>query len=392
MSRILIDVKLRRDDFSLSCELDMPGKGVMAILGPSGSGKTTLLRLIAGLEKADQGSIRVNGHRWLDTANSECLSPQKRKVGMVFQDYALFDHLTVAQNIGYGLPRKQRKQSVKKWVGRFHLESFEHRYPNELSGGQRQRVALARALAPEPDILLLDEPFSAVDVPLREKLRIQLQEIVSTLDQPVMMVTHDLEEARYLADHIAVMVNGQVCRHGFTNKVFNDPGSYEVAKILGWRNFIQVKSICPDSVAGDWGELVLDREISPNTDWLAIRPYHIRIANESQDGIDAEVLQVREMGALREMECRLNDGTSLVMQSPWNDPLLAPGSRIRLNLPLQHVRALFEGTAVNIVAKKKTMVIPISGIVYNSARNGAILPLEKHPSLTQERISNLTES
>ncbi len=377
MSRIRVDVRLKRDGFVLDCDLDIPEQGVTAILGPSGSGKTTLLRVIAGLETPDQGSITVGDKVWVNTGNRKFLSSQKRKVGMVFQDYALFEHLTVAQNIGYGLPRRQRGQLVDKWINRLHLESLEGRYPHELSGGQKQRVALARALATEPDILLLDEPFSAVDVSLREKLRRQLQEIVKTLEQPVLIVTHDLEEVHHLADRIGVMVDGRLSRIGQSNNVFDDPGNYEVAKILGWRNFLPVKSITSTAVTGAWGELSLEQAIPVDTDWLSIRPYHIRLTTEEPGGLCTEVVHVRELGAVREMECRLRDGTRLVMQSSWHEPLPAPGSQVWLKLPLQHIQVLCDSPLVQIRQSGNTTARLADRSVDQFTRGKRVVPMEK---------------
>ena len=378
MKHIGINVELRRGNFTLKCDLDIPDKGVTAILGPSGSGKTMLMRLIAGLEKPEHGSISVNGHEWVNTSNRKHLATQKRKVGMVFQDYALFSHLTVAQNIAYGLPRKQRNIVTQYWVDRLHLQSLEGRYPHELSGGQKQRVALARALAPGPDILLLDEPFSAVDVALREKLRNDLKELVTHLEQPVMIVTHDLDEARYLADHIGVMLDGQIHRFADASSVFNEPGSYDVAKVLGWRNFLPVGSMTADSVSGSWGSLSVTREIPVSTDWLAIRPFHVRIANREANGLDAEVLRVNELGAIREMVCSLADGNILIMHSPWHDPLLAPGSRIKLQLPEQHIRCLQEGMPVKSVADYQGGQSAAAQATQTSASRGSIIPARTH--------------
>ncbi len=335
-----IDLGYAREGFCLRVELGLPASGVTAILGPSGSGKSTLLRLIAGLERPQQGRIQVGGHLWLDTGRGVCLPPQKRRVGMVFQDYALFATMTVAANIGYGLPRNGRKQTVAEWIERLHLTGLEARHPHQLSGGQKQRVALARALAREPDLLLLDEPLSAVDVYLRQRLRDQLLAVAATLEQPMIMVTHDLDEARHLADHVGVMVEGGIHRFGSTPEVFDDPADLQSARVLGWRNLLPVRWTDHGAIGGDWGRLDLLREPSPEVAWLGIRPEHLRIVDRGTEGLDARAVRVRELGAVRELQCRLRDGTPVYLQRPWNEPLPAPGEHLRLGLPAQHIRPM----------------------------------------------------
>ncbi len=343
MNRHQIDLGFVRGGFRLRVELNLPSSGVTVVLGPSGSGKSTLLRLIAGLEQPQEGRIQVGGQLWLDTGRRISLAPQRRGVGMVFQDYALFANMTVAGNIGYGLPRKGRRQTVREWIERLHLTGLEARHPHQLSGGQKQRVALARALAREPDLLLLDEPLSAVDVYLRQRLRDQLLAVAATLEQPVIMVTHDLDEARHLADQVGVMVGGEMYRFGLTSEVFDDPGDVESARVLGWRNLLPVRWIEHDAAGGEWGRLNLARDLSPEVAWLGIRPEHLRIVDRASEGLDARAVRVRELGAFRELQCRLTDGTPVYLQRPWNEPLPAPGEHVRLGLPTQHLRPLSEG-------------------------------------------------
>ena len=341
MNNIHIQAKLKREGFELNTSLDLPGQGVTVILGPSGSGKTTLLRLLAGLDKPQQGLIRNDTDTWLDTRSQLFIPPQKRNVGVVFQDYALFEHMSVAANIGFGLTRAERHLRVPVWLERLNIKELAQRFPRQLSGGQRQRVALARALITEPKLLLLDEPFSALDSHLRQYLREQLLEVVTHLKQPVLMVTHDLNEARYLADYIGVMIDGVVQRMDKSSNIFNDPQTLQVARVLGWRNFLPVSSIQACQVHSSWGSVVLDREPSIDTDWLAIRPEHIRI-NTAQADLEADLVRVTELDGVREVICRLKDGTTLYLQRHWNELLPAAGSRIKLELPVQHIRLLQE--------------------------------------------------
>jgi molybdate transport system ATP-binding protein len=339
MSALHVQVSHRRGDFRLALDHRLPDKGVTALLGPSGSGKSTVLRMIAGLERPLEGSIRCGDELWFDAGRRIHLPPQRRRVGFVFQDYALFAHLTVAENVGYGLPRASRAPQVKRWLERLHLTPYAQRYPHQLSGGQRQRVALARALAPEPDVLLLDEPFSAVDANLRHHLREELLDTVSVLQRPVVLVTHDLDDARYLADRVGVIVDGALLRCGKTLDVFADPGSRAVALVLGWRNFLPVRSIAGRRVAGGWGELDLEQEPSVDTAWLGIRPEHVQMGRE---GLSARIERITELGAVRGVTCRLQDGTAVHLQRPWDAPLPAPGEGVRLRLPPAQLRALPE--------------------------------------------------
>lgn len=366
MSRIKLQAILKRENFLLDTKLDIADHGVTVILGPSGSGKTTLLRILAGLEKPHHGYIKKTGDTWFDSKTNTFLSPQKRNVGVVFQDYALFEHMTVENNIGFGLKAAQRKKSVSKWLTKLHIEDLARRYPHQLSGGQRQRVALARALITEPELLLLDEPFSALDTHLRQHLREQLLEVIAQIKQPVLMVTHDLNEARYLADTIGVMIDGKIQRIDNTHDIFNYPNSLQVARVLGWRNFLPVNVIQSDKIVSPWGEIDFTKEPSINTDWLAIRPEHIRISH-SEDGVDAELLRVTELDGVREIICRLNDGTKIYLQCPWNELLPVTGGWIKLEFPEQHIRFLEETIAVDHLQSRDQQTVEKTNIFNEDA-------------------------
>ncbi len=209
---------------------------VVALLGPSGCGKTTLLRLIAGFEQPDAGTVTIGGR---DVAGSDAwVAPEARRVGMVFQDYALFPHLTVEGNVGFGLARRERGSRVPELLAIVGLDGLGRRYPHELSGGQQQRVALARALAPAPELVLLDEPWSNVDPFLRETLRAEVAEIIRPLGVTVLLVTHDREEAFSLADRIALMRNGQVVQEGTAEELYFAPASRWAAEFVGAANVL----------------------------------------------------------------------------------------------------------------------------------------------------------
>jgi iron(III) transport system ATP-binding protein len=209
---------------------------VVALLGPSGCGKTTLLRLIAGFERPEAGTIDV-AERTV-SGPSTWVAPERRRVGMVFQDYALFPHLTVAENVGFGLPRRARSTRVAELLATVGLDGLGRRYPHELSGGQQQRVALARALAPEPELVLLDEPWSNVDPFLRETLRAEVAEIIRPLGVTVVLVTHDREEAFSLADRIALMRDGKVVQEGTSEELYFSPTSRWAAEFVGAANVL----------------------------------------------------------------------------------------------------------------------------------------------------------
>lgn len=215
-----------------------PAEGFFStvLFGPSGSGKTTVLRCLAGLERPDRGSIRADDQVWFDADARTYLAPQARGIGFLFQDYALFPHLTVERNIGYGLgrtPRGDRRRRVLSLMEMLGIAGLEARYPHQLSAGQRQRVALARAVAPRPRLLLLDEPLSALDAPTRHLLRQELRTALSELNTPAIVVTHDPLEAVALADQAVVLCDGQVRQKGPTHEVFSRPVDPEVARIVG---------------------------------------------------------------------------------------------------------------------------------------------------------------
>jgi sulfate transport system ATP-binding protein len=212
--------------------VDIPSGALTALLGPSGGGKSTLLRIIAGLETPDSGTIEIEGE---DSTN---LSPQRRNVGFVFQHYAAFKHMTVFGNVAFGLeirkrPKAQIKARVQELLELVHLEQFAHRYPAQLSGGQRQRMALARALAVEPKVLLLDEPFGALDAQVRKELRSWLRRLHDEVHVTTVFVTHDQEEAMEVADEIVVMAGGEVQQVGSPDDLYERPSSEFVMSFLG---------------------------------------------------------------------------------------------------------------------------------------------------------------
>ena len=247
---------------------------LVALLGPSGCGKTTTLRMIAGLETQDSGSIAIAGATVADAATHT--PAERRRVGMVFQDYALFPHMSVAKNVGYGLKRGEstadRIDEVLRLVG---LQSLKDRAPSELSGGQQQRVALARALAPSPDLVMLDEPFSNLDQKLRVSVRREVRSILAEAGTTAILVTHDQEEALSLADRIVVMDRGRIEQVGSPEELYHRPASRFVAGFIGDAQFLRGQA--HDRRAHTpIGEVPLVTEADGPVDVL-VRPEHVRL-------------------------------------------------------------------------------------------------------------------
>ncbi|MCF6190825.1 MAG: ABC transporter ATP-binding protein [Cocleimonas sp.] len=218
-------------------------------LGPSGCGKTTLLRAIAGFEPLQQGEILVNDKAVSNTAIH--LAPEKRNIGMVFQDFALFPHLTVEDNIAFGmthLKRAEQQQRTQQLLEMVSLKDYGKRYPHELSGGQQQRIALIRALAPKPDLLLLDEPFSSMDVELREELAIEIRDILKHENITAILVTHDQNEAFLVADTIGVMQEGRLTQWAEGYELYHEPANAFIADFIGQGVFIEGEVLCEHSI------------------------------------------------------------------------------------------------------------------------------------------------
>ena len=291
----------------------------LALLGPSGSGKTTLLRVLAGLERPDQGSVTFENEDFLK------LSPRQRRVGMVFQHYALFRHMTVDKNIAYGLKvmrahdrphAREIRERVRRLLGLVQLEGLEKRYPAQLSGGQMQRVALARALAIEPRMLLLDEPFGALDAKVRKDLRRQLRRIHEETGVTTVFVTHDQEEAVDLADRVAVLNGGRIEQIGKPQDLAAAPASAFVFEFLGDSNRLPCRV--------DGAEAVFDGFTAPVANPSALsgeavawfRPYETDLAPETDAGLPVTVTALLAKGAVWRAECHADDGRVFEVEYP----------------------------------------------------------------------------
>lgn len=230
-------------------DLEIQSGELMALVGESGSGKTTLLRLICGLEKPDGGEVQVHGH--LVSSPTTWVPPERRQVGMVFQDGALFPHLTVEQNIAYGLKGQKKpdiKAEVDAMLAMVGLDGYQKRYPHELSGGERQRIAVVRALAPKPEIVLFDEPFSNLDPMLRWGIRDHIRRILKELKTSAILVTHDTEDALHVGDKIGVMQEGQMAQVGTPYEVYHHPTNGYCAQLFGIANDVDGHWIRPEDM------------------------------------------------------------------------------------------------------------------------------------------------
>jgi molybdate transport system ATP-binding protein len=274
---------------------------VVALFGPSGAGKTLTLGCLAGLVRPDAGRIVVDGAVFFDSARGIDVPPQRRRVGYVFQGYALFPHLSVEDNVGYGLrgrPREERRRRVGEVMERLGLAPLAARRPRELSGGQQQRVALGRALAVDPALLLLDEPLSALDAPLRRQLRRDLMATLREWRTATVLVTHDLAEAFQLADRVVVYEGGRVVQAAPKSELLSAPASERVARLMGVRNILRgrVVKAAPDRIQLRWRGQGLEAVNSPARSYLPeadaeiaffIRPEYVRLIRKDRMAADA---------------------------------------------------------------------------------------------------------
>ena len=266
-----VDIQKTLGRFRLQVQFDSDA-ALTGLLGASGCGKSLTLRCIAGVERPDRGRIVLDGEVLFDSEKGIDLPPRQRRVGLLFQHYALFPTMTVAENIRCGARnrggRAEQARIVREMVDLFQLGGLEHRRPAQLSGGQAQRVALARMLAADPRLLLLDEPFSALDAPLRDKLQPRLRELLRTVGRQTVLVTHSRDEAYRLCETLCILDGGRVLRTGATKAVFADPGSAAAARLTGCKNVADARKIDGQTVAVPaWG--ITLRTVRPVPDTLA---------------------------------------------------------------------------------------------------------------------------
>ena len=306
-------------------DLDVKPGELVALLGPSGCGKTTTLRVVAGFLAPDSGEVWV-GDRCLSSP-ATVIPPERRRMGMIFQSYALWPHMTVAQNVAYGLrfngvPRSERDGKVTEMLRVVQLAGYEQRYPGELSGGQQQRVAVARALVVEPEILLLDEPLSNLDASLREEMRFEIRRLHETFGITTLYVTHDQSEAMVISDRVAVLDQGRVAQIGTAEELFERPRTRFVAEFIGKTNLIEGTAERSDIfVRGPLRLRVFDANLTPGPVVLSIRPHQIALGPASlappssagENVLRATVLRASYLGDAVDYQVQL-DGGDLVLR------------------------------------------------------------------------------
>ena len=311
-------------------DLEVERGSLTALLGPSGCGKTTVLRVVAGLLAPDAGTVTIDGR---EVAGPRVhVPPEKRAVGLVFQDYALFPHLSVARNVAYGLghlPRRERRARVQEVLDLVGLGDLHRRLPTALSGGQQQRVALARALAPSPDLVLLDEPFSGLDAALRASVREEVRAILRAADATAIVVTHDQEEALSLADRVAVMDQGRIHQLADPQTLYTRPATRFVAGFVGEADVLPAEQLDTHLVDTALGRLptidaVTDRQVA-----AVIRPESLHVTADAHGS--ATVTGIEYFGHDQLVHLQLADGTDLrARRGPLLD--LHRGDRVRVDV------------------------------------------------------------
>lgn len=310
------------------------------LLGPSGCGKSTILRAIAGFEPLADGTIALNDT--VISSKSERLAPEKRQIGMVFQDYALFPHLTITQNIRFGLKQDKNDKAnakVRELIELVDLEGYEDRYPHELSGGQQQRVSLARALAPEPSLILLDEPFSNLDTELRTRLSHDIRNILKELNISAILVTHDQKEAFAMCDHIGVIESGTIQQWGTPYELYHEPINRFVACFIGQGSFIRGTTLTPDTFESELGVIQGNRaynipEKSPVE--ILIRPDDIIYDEKSL--LKGTITAKTFAGTTTQYQIQLASGTRIEALFPSHQDLYV-GNTVNFSLDAEHLIA-----------------------------------------------------
>ena len=343
---LYVDIEKDLGSFKLKVKFEQED-GIVGLLGQSGCGKSMTLRCIAGIVKPDKGKIISNGKVFFDSEKKINLTPQQRNIGFLFQNYALFPHMSVKQNIQLGiekLSKEEKDEITKKYLKKFRLEGFEDRYPWQLSGGQQQRIALARALCLNPDILILDEPFSALDYHLRSNMENELCEILKDFDGNVLFVTHDISEAYRISDDIIVFDNGLSLPKRTKNELFVHPSCMTEAVITGCKNISSCDIINTDTVfAKDWGfNCKIEKGVNENSKHIGIRAHHMKVVEDnSQDIEDGE--NIFEMTVVKVIEnsftynihiknCDNENNLSLQMEVDKNIEKVKVGQKIRVNV------------------------------------------------------------
>lgn len=292
-----VSIKKKYKGFSLNVNFKTKGE-YLGILGSSGSGKSLTLKCIAGVETPDEGIIILNDRILYDSHNKISIIPQKRNIGYMFQNYALFPNMTAEENIGVGLKlsKKEKKLRVDELMGLFRLDGMSYKYPAQLSGGQQQRVALARIIAYEPDVLLLDEPFSALDSQLKSELHTDFLELLKLYEGEVLIVTHSREEAYRFSENLALIEKGTITGFGKTKEIFEHPKTLSQAKMIGCKNISKCE-ISPQKqiICSEWGIAIEAEHIPADCNYIGIPSNNFEMVNEAGiNTIECKLINVIE--------------------------------------------------------------------------------------------------
>ena len=316
---------------------------IVCLLGPSGCGKSTVLRLAAGLEPLQHGNIWIGGRLVAEGGKTRQVPPEARGVGLMFQDYALFPHLTVRENVCFGIPRNEARRGarVREILIEMGLEEFADRYPHTLSGGQQQRIALLRALAPQPQVLLLDEPFSGLDEHLRQQIRMETLRRLEGSDASTLMVTHDPEEAMFLADRIVVLDRGRLVQHAAPLQIFEAPLDPFVARLFGPVNEFR-GVVCEGRVATPLGAVAAGGLEEGCPVLTIVRASDIEVLADGEDparSVAARVLSARPLGYSSELRVRAGGERSAAEIQVRSAGLMLPRTGASLRLAVREGRA-----------------------------------------------------
>ena len=331
---LYVDIEKDLGSFKLKVKFEQED-GIVGLLGQSGCGKSMTLRCIAGIVKPDKGKIISNGKVFFDSEKKINLTPQQRNIGFLFQNYALFPHMSVKQNIQLGiekLSKEEKDEITKKYLKKFRLEGFEDRYPWQLSGGQQQRIALARALCLNPDILILDEPFSALDYHLRSNMENELCEILKDFDGNVLFVTHDISEAYRISDDIIVFDNGLSLPKRTKNELFVHPSCMTEAVITGCKNISSCDIINTNTVfAKDWGfNCKIEKGVNENSKHIGIRAHHMEDGENIFEMTVVKVIENSFTYNIHIKNCDNENNLSLQMEVDKNIEKVKVGQKIRV--------------------------------------------------------------
>ncbi len=339
-----IECKYRQHTIVKDLSLHVNQGSLVCLLGPSGCGKTTVLRAIAGFEPVHHGTIHINDQEV--SRPGFTLVPEKRQLGMVFQDYALFPHMTVLENISFGLRKlgkTEQQATAREMLSVVGMNEYGERYPHELSGGQQQRIALARALAPHPKAILLDEPFSNLDVEMRKRLSSEVRNILKNRGITGIMVTHDQDEAFALGDSVGVMKDGRILQWDTPFNLYHEPADRFVADFIGQGVFIDGVMVTPNQIRTEFGIVNADRAYNwPEESVVEILLRPDDVVYDPEGSLQGKVTEKAFKGAEIMYTLQLDTGTKILSLFPSHEDFMV-GDKVNIRMDIQHVVAFTKG-------------------------------------------------